>query len=119
MAAEPVSGTQTATDVPPELSADKMLIDNLFILGVLFFIFYFILIRPQQKKLKAHNAMMKTLAKGNRVLTTGGLIGTVSKFDGDDIVVIEIAPTVKVRVARGAISDILSEKAPVDAANDA
>ncbi len=92
--------------VPHEISAEKMMMDNLLILGMLFCIFYFILIRPQQKRLKQHNEMMKTLAKGNRVITSGGLIGVISKFEGDDVVVLEVAAGMKVRVAKSAIAEV-------------
>ncbi|MBY0408124.1 MAG: preprotein translocase subunit YajC, partial [Rickettsiales bacterium] len=86
--------TETGTaegEAPYQLSAEKMMMDNLFILGMLFFIFYFILIRPQQKRLKIHRDMMKGLAKGNKIITSGGIIGTIIKFEGDDIVVVEVA----------------------------
>jgi preprotein translocase subunit YajC len=110
-----IAGAQA---LPPDLSAEKMMTDNLMILGLLFFIFYFILIRPQQKKLKAHQAMLKSLSKGNRVMTSGGIIGTVIKFDGDDIVIVEIAQGIKVRVARSAISDIVNATSTGESAND-
>lgn len=111
------SGQQPQT--PYELSAEKMMMDNLFLLGTLFFIFYFILIRPQQKRLKIHRDMLKSLQKGSKVLTTGGIIGTIMKFEGDDIVVIEIAQGVKVRIARSAISELASDKvAAGESAND-
>lgn len=103
---------------PYQLSAEKMMMDNLFILGMLFFIFYFILIRPQQRRLKMQRDMMKSLAKGNKVMTTGGIIGTVHKFEGDDIVVVEVAPSVRLRMSRSAISEILSDKVAAESAND-
>lgn len=107
-----------ADQVPYELSPEKMMMDNLFILGMLFFIFYFILIRPQQKRLKVHREMMKALAKGNRIMTTGGIIGTITKLEGDDILVVEIAQGVKVRIARSAVAEVMSEKSPGESAND-
>lgn len=112
------AATQAPADQPYELSAEKMMMDNLFILALLFFIFYFILIRPQQRRLKAHREMTKGLAKGNKVLTNGGLIGVISKFEGDDIVVLEVAQGVKVRVARASVSDVMSDSAVGESAND-
>jgi preprotein translocase subunit YajC len=85
-----------------------MMMDNLFFIGVLFFIFYFILIRPQQKRLRAHQEMMKALAKGDKVMTAGGIIGTIIKFEGDDIAVVEIAQNVRVRVSRATITEVLT-----------
>lgn len=112
--------TTAATEqVPYELSSEKMLYDNLLILGLLFFIFYFILIRPQQKRIKAHETMIKALAKGDRVVTGGGLIGVIVKFEGDDVAVLEIAPNVKVRVTRSSISDVKGNSVGIgETAND-
>ncbi len=106
------------TEQPYQLSAEKMMMDNLFILGMLFFIFYFILIRPQQRRLKMQREMMKSLAKGNKVMTTGGIIGTIHKFEGDDIVVVEVAQGVKLRMARSSISEVVSDKVTGESAND-
>jgi len=103
---------------PYELSAEKMMTDNLLILGLLFFIFYFILIRPQQKRAKVHMEMMKGLQKGNKVITNGGLIGTITKFEGDDIVVLEVSQNVKVRVTRGSVAEVMSDAAAGAIAND-
>lgn len=109
----------TAGAVQYDISAEKMMTDNLLILGALFFIFYFILIRPQQKRLKIHQGMLKNLAKGDKVLTSGGIIGSIVKFEGNDVVVLEIAQNIKVRVAKSAISEKVSEKAGAgESAND-
>ena len=112
--------TQVPADpaTPYDLSAEKMMMDNLFILGMLFFIFYFILIRPQQRRLKTQRDMMKALEKGNKILTTGGIIGTISKFEGDDVVVVEIAQGVKIRMSRAAVSEVISDKSVGESAND-
>lgn len=114
-------GDATGTGIPEEpyqLSAEKMMVDNLFILGMLFFIFYFILIRPQQKRLKIHRDMMKGLAKGNRIITSGGIIGTIVKFEGDDVVVVEVAQGVRIRMSRSAVSEVIGDKSPGESAND-
>lgn len=120
-AAAPVTTGTAATgdDGAYQLSAEKMMTDNLFFIGVLFFIFYFILIRPQQKRLKQHQELMKNLAKGDKVLTGGGLIGTIIKFEGDDIAVIEIAPNVRVRISRSSVAEVLTNIPGVgETAND-
>jgi preprotein translocase YajC subunit len=109
----------TTANQPYDLSAEKMMTDNLLVLGLLFFIFYFILIRPQQKRVKIHRDMMKGLKKGDRVISTGGIHGTITGFEGDDIVIVEIAPGIKVRKARSAVSEVLGDKgAPGKSAND-
>ncbi len=100
----------SADAVPYDLSAGKMMQDNFIILGMLFFIFYFILIRPQQKRLKQHNEMIKSLQKGSKVITSGGIIGTIVKFEGDDVAVVEIAQGVRVRLAKSSISEVADDK---------
>jgi preprotein translocase YajC subunit len=113
------TATATGEDSTYQLSAEKMMTDNLFFIGVLFFIFYFILIRPQQKRLKLHQQLMKNLAKGDKVMTGGGIIGSIIKFEGDDIVVVEISPNVRVRVSRSSISEVLNNTAGLgETAND-
>lgn len=110
--------TAETAEAPYQLSAEKMMMDNLFILGMLFFIFYFILIRPQQKRSKIHRDMMKALSKGNKIITTGGIIGTIAKLDGDDVVVVEVAQGIKIRMARSSVAEVISEKSPGESAND-
>ena len=94
---------------PYELSQEKMLIDTLTFLFLLFIIFYFMLIRPQQKKIKAHQEMSKGLKRGDKVITNGGLVGTVNKLEGDHLVVLELTKGVEVKVIRGSISSLYTE----------
>ncbi len=75
---------------------------------LMFAIFYFLLIRPQQKKAKEHRDMLSTLKKGDRVISSGGLHGVITGLT-DDVVTMEIAPKVRVKVSRGSISAILSK----------
>jgi len=104
---------------PYDLSPQKMLSDTGVFLLFLFAIFYFLLIRPQQKRYKAHQHMLTGLQKGARIVTGGGIIGTVSKLEGKDVVLVEIAQGVRVRVARDHIGDILPEGSPAaETAND-
>jgi preprotein translocase subunit YajC len=84
---------------------------------LLFGIFWFLIIRPQQQKLKQHRAMVDAVKKGDEVVTGGGLIGKVSKVT-DTEVEIELAPTVKVRALKGTLSSVTPRGAPA-AANDA
>ncbi len=109
---------QQAPSVPYELSSEKMMMDNLFILAMLFFIFYFLLIRPQQRRLKKHQEVMKSLQKGNKVVTSGGLIGTIHKFEGEEVVVLEVAQNVRIRVARSAVSEVMENAGIGETAND-
>lgn len=73
---------------------------------LLFGVMYFLMIRPQQKKQKEHQAMLNAIQKGDRVQTNGGLMGTVTGVDQTEITV-EIAPQVRVKVGRGFIARII------------
>jgi preprotein translocase subunit YajC len=72
----------------------------------IFVVFYFLLIRPQQKKQKEARAMLESLEKGNEVVTAGGVLGRVVKLD-EQYVTVEVAPNVQMIVQRGAISQLL------------
>jgi preprotein translocase subunit YajC len=72
---------------------------------LMFAIFYFLLIRPQQKKAKQHKQLLSALKKGDRVVSSGGLHGVVTGLT-DEVVTMEIAPKVRVKVSRGSIAGI-------------
>ena len=78
----------------------------LIFMGVIFAIFYFILIRPQQKRQKEHRQLLGNLKKGDRVVTTGGLHGTVAGLS-DTVVTLEIADKVKVKVGKSNIAGVM------------
>ena len=79
---------------------------------LIFAIMYFLLIRPQQKKVKEHQAMVEALRRGDQVVTQGGLIGKVSKVKDEGEVEVEIAEGVKVRVVKSTIAQVLSKTEP-------
>jgi len=81
---------------------------------LIFAIMYFLMIRPQQKKVKEHRAMVEALRRGDRVVTQGGMIGKVVKVE-DTEVEVEIATGVKVRVVRPTIAQVMSKTEPADA----
>ena len=74
---------------------------------LMFAIFYFLLIRPQQKKAKQHRELLSALKKGDRVVSSGGLHGTITGLT-DDLVTVEVAPKVRVKISRGSISGVSS-----------
>ena len=77
-------------------------------------IFYFLLIRPQQKRAKQHKEMLAAIRRGDKIVTSGGLTGTVIKVvDDSDTVEVEIAKDVKVHVVRSMIADIRSKTEPI------
>ncbi|MDA0354385.1 MAG: preprotein translocase subunit YajC [Proteobacteria bacterium] len=79
---------------------------------LIFAIMYFLMIRPQQKKAKQHKAMIDSLRRGDQVVTSGGVLGKVSKVSDDGIVEIEIAEGVKVRVMRATVAQVLNKTEP-------
>jgi preprotein translocase subunit YajC len=85
----------------------------LWMMVIIIGIMYFLMIRPQQKKVKAHQAMVAALRRGDQVITQGGIIGKVSKVtEGQTEIEIEIAPNVKVRVIRSTISSVINRTEP-------
>lgn len=82
---------------------------------LIFAIMYFLLIRPQQKKMKDHQKMVENLRRGDMVVTQGGLIGKVAKVKDDNEVEIELAEGVKVRVVQSTIASVLTKTEPAAA----
>ena len=83
----------------------------------IFVIFYFLMIRPQQTRAKAHRAMLDAVKRGDEVVTGGGLIGRVTKV-ADAELEVEVATGVKLRVVKGTLADVRTKPLPT-AANDA
>jgi preprotein translocase subunit YajC len=80
---------------------------------LIFAIMYFLLIRPQQKKMKEHQAMVEAVRRGDQVVTQGGLIGKVSKVkEGENEIEVELAENVKVRVVKSTIAQVLNKTEP-------
>ena len=75
----------------------------LIMMGLMFVVFYFLLIRPQVKKQKEQQELLSKLGKGETVITRGGIIGTITGLQGSDVVVLEIQEKVRVRVPRAYI----------------
>jgi preprotein translocase subunit YajC len=67
---------------------------------LIFVIFYFFLIRPQQKKVKEHKLMVESLKRGDKVITSGGILGTVERVIDNDKVEVEISPNIKVEIVK-------------------
>jgi len=84
---------------------------------LIFAIFYFLMIRPQQARAKAHRAMLDAVKRGDEVVTGGGLIGRVTKVS-DTEVEVEVASGIKLRTVKGTLSDVRTKPLPA-AANDA
>ena len=94
------------------LGGDNMLVSLLpFIL--IFVIMYFLILRPQQKRVKQHAEMVKNIRRGDTVVTSGGLVGKVTKVIDDDQIEVEVASEVRVRQMRSMIADVRAKGEPV------
>jgi preprotein translocase subunit YajC len=82
---------------------------------LIFVVFYFLLIRPQQRKAKDQRTMLDALRRGDRVVTGGGIIGTVARVDNAEEITVDIAEGVRVRVLRSTISSVLAKPDPAAA----
>jgi len=87
----PATGSQLASLIP---------------LIIIFVVFYFLLIRPQTKRAKEHKQMVDSLAKGDEIITQGGLLGKITQL-GDNYVIIEIATQIEVKIQRQAIANVI------------
>ena len=81
---------------------------------LIFVIMYFLILRPQQKRVKAHQEMVKNVRRGDTVITSGGLVGKVTKVtENDEQIEVEIADGVRIRQMRQMISDVRAKGEPV------
>ena len=77
---------------------------------LIFVIFYFFLIRPQQKRVKEHKAMVEALKRGDEIITSGGIIGTIDRVMEDDRIEVIISDNVKVQIIRSTITSLLKKE---------
>lgn len=101
---------QTAGAAPA--GGASFLIPMLLIFGIM----YFFMIRPQQKKIKEHQAMVAGLRRGDRIITQGGVVGKVTKVLDDRDVEVEIAKEVKIRVVKSTVAQVLTKTEPAEPA---
>ena len=80
---------------------------------LIFVIMYFLILRPQQKRVKAHAEMVKNVRRGDTVVTSGGLVGKVTKVVDDDQIEVEISDNVRVRQMRSMVADVRAKGEPV------
>jgi preprotein translocase subunit YajC len=86
---------------------------NFLPLIAIFVVFYFLLIRPQQKKAKEHQSMLGQIQRGDRIVTNGGLVGLVTKVLSEQELQVEIAENVRVKVMRSMVSSVMSKTEPM------
>ncbi len=114
------AAAQAAAALPNAPSAMEAFAWNMGLVFVLVMLFYVLLIRPQQKRMQKHSEMLQGLKKGDKVLTGGGLVGTIDKIkDGDDEVVVDLGHGVKVTALRSTIHNKNDVRLTASPANDA
>ena len=111
-----IAALPAAAQAQPTAPAGGGLFEMIFLIGGMFAIMYFLIIRPQNKRQQAHRAMIEAVKKGDKVVTNGGLVGKVTKVAEGELTV-ELADGVRVQVMRGMIADVRTKGAPA-AAND-
>ena len=73
---------------------------------LIFAVFYFLLIRPQQRKVKQHKEMLSNLKRGDKIITSGGIIGTINKVADNRELTVEVANNVEIKIAAGMVADL-------------
>ena len=75
---------------------------------LIFVVFYFLLIRPQQRKVKQHKEMLSNLKRGDKIITSGGIIGTINKVSDNRELIVEVSENVEIKIAPGMVADLYS-----------
>lgn len=109
---------QSADAVSPPGGSGTSVLMNFVPLVLIFAVFYVLIIRPQQKRLDEQAKMIKALRRGDRVITSGGIFGKISRLEGDDIVILEIAENVNIKVLRAQISGLEAKTNPAVSTGD-
>ena len=112
MLVTPAFAQDAATTTSDPTGGLLSIVPLLLIFGIMF---YFMIFRPQQQRMKAHREMIAKVRRGDTVVTSGGLIGKVAKVvaEGDDELQVEIAEGIKVRVSRQSITEVRAKSEPV------
>lgn len=93
----------------PQGGGSANLISTLIMFGAIFLIFYFMIIRPQQKRAKEREKMLSALQKGDKVVTSGGMHGTIAGLD-DKTILLQVSDNVKIKFERSAVATVLTSK---------
>ncbi len=91
---------------------EQSLLPQLMPIILIFVVFYFLLIRPQQKKMRDHREMLAAIRRGDKIVTGGGIVGEVVKVGEDDQLTVQIADEVRVKVIRSTVTTVLSKPQP-------
>lgn len=105
--------TETTIAVAEAPSAGEAFMMNMLLIGVLVALFYFLMIRPQQKRMKTHQNMLSQLDKGAKIVTQGGLVGTVDKILNDNEMLIKVGD-IKITILRSAVMSMYQDAVPAN-----
>jgi len=93
--------------------AAPSIFDMILPMALIFVLFWFLLIRPQTKRMKEHQAMLSQIQRGDKIMTSGGVLGKVTKVAETELTV-EIAKGIKIQVRRGMVADVLNRTEPAN-----
>lgn len=102
-----------AQDAATAMGANENFIISLLPFVAIFVIMYFLILRPQQKRVKTHREMINNVRRGDTIVTSGGIIGRVTKVIDESELQVEVADNVRIRVARHMVSDVRAKGEPV------
>tara|TARA_B100001123_G_C15338646_1_gene1033844 strand:- start:319 stop:606 length:288 start_codon:yes stop_codon:yes gene_type:complete len=77
---------------------------------LIFLVFWILLIRPQQKKMKKHREMISNLKRGDKIITSGGIIGNITKVNDNKEIIVEISDNVEIKIAPGMVTDLYNQE---------
>ena len=105
--------TPALAQAAPAAGGSSDMLMSLLPFVLIFVIMYFLILRPQQRRVKQHQELVKNIRRGDTIVTSGGLVGKVTKVLDDEQVEVEIADGVRVRQVRGMVSDVRAKGEPV------
>ena len=117
-ACQPGGAPGTGTGAAGGQGGGSYILMSILPLVLIFVVFYFLLIRPQQKKQKALKEMLSGVKRGDDIVTTSGMIGRVIKIDRDNNLLVEVAPNVRIKFMRSAVAEIVRRPEPSRSAGD-
>ena len=111
--------TPAFAQTAPAAAGAQGLVQFMLPIALIFVVFYFLLIRPQQKKARDHKELVDNIRRGDQIITAGGIYGKVTKASEEGRITVEIAPNVRVDVVKGTVAEVLNKtKATASGAKD-
>ena len=98
--------SEAIAEAAPAAAQQPSMLEALLPFAILFAVFYFLLIRPQSKRAKAHKALVASMGKGDEVVTNGGILGKIVEL-GDNFILVEVADNLQMKIQRDAIANLM------------